>query len=175
MKCSLALSRSRCSTAQQAQGGESQLGNDHKRETLRLAEHMEAPQPKKVPRRTLYVGGLEENVNEELVHAAFIPFGDLVEVQIPRDWKAGTNRGFAFVEYEEEEDAAAAMENMDGSELAGRVLKVNQAKPLKHKLGSTKAVWSADEWFKGIDEGDDMINATADDLPNADTLEPQNQ
>eukprot|EP00953_Heterococcus_sp_UTEX-ZZ885_P028388 15146-Heterococcus_DN1.PRE.3 len=137
--------------------------------------YMEAPQPKKVPRRTLYVGGLEENVNEELVHAAFIPFGDLVEVQIPRDWKAGTNRGFAFVEYEEEEDAAAAMENMDGSELAGRVLKVNQAKPLKHKLGSTKAVWSADEWFKGIDEGDDMINATADDLPNADTLEPQNQ
>lgn len=127
----------------------------------------------KVPRRTLYVGGLEETVTEELVHAAFIPFGDLVEVQMPRDWKAGTNRGFAFVEFEEEEDAAAAMVNMDGSELAGRVLKVNQAKALKHKLGNVKAVWSADEWFKDMQEGDDMINLTADDLPTADSLKPQ--
>ena len=66
----------------------------------------------KPPRCTLYVGGLEENVTEELVHAAFIPFGDLVEVQIPRDWKSGTNRGFAFVEFELEEDASAAMDNM---------------------------------------------------------------
>mmetsp|Transcript_9610 Transcript_9610/g.14452 ORF Transcript_9610/g.14452 Transcript_9610/m.14452 type:complete len:84 (+) Transcript_9610:68-319(+) len=61
---------------------------------------------------TLYVGGLEENVNEELLHSAFIPFGDLVEVQIPREWQTTAHRGFAFVEFEEEEDATAAMENM---------------------------------------------------------------
>ncbi|KAG5185159.1 peptidyl-prolyl cis-trans isomerase E [Tribonema minus] len=126
----------------------------------------------KPPRCTLYVGGLEENVNEELLHAAFIPFGDLVEVQIPREWKSGTNRGFGFVEYEAEEDASAAMENMDGAELAGRVLRVNRAKPLKHKLGAARAVWSADEWFKNMAEGDETINMTADDMPQPDALEP---
>ncbi|CAM9118537.1 unnamed protein product [Chrysoparadoxa australica] len=100
------------------------------------------------PRRILYVGGLEEKVTEEVVHAAFIPFGDIVEVQIPRDWKEGTNRGFAFVEFELEGDAQAAKENMDGAELYGRVLRVNLARPMKHKLGNVKAIWNADDWFQ---------------------------
>ena len=112
---------------------------------------------------TLYVGGLEESVTEELLHAAFIPFGNIQEVQIPRDHKENTNRGFGFVQYHVEDDAAAAMDNMDGAELEGRVLRVNIAKPLRHKLGSAKAVWSHDEWFKNnLTEDQELADATDD-------------
>ena len=61
-------------------------------------------------------------VTEELLHAAFIPFGNIQEVQIPKDFKENANRGFGFVQFYSEEDAAAAMDNMDGSELEVRRL-----------------------------------------------------
>ena len=52
---------------------------------------------------TLYVGGLEENVNEAILHSAFIPFGDIKDVNIPMDNTTGKHRGFGFVEYENAE------------------------------------------------------------------------
>jgi peptidyl-prolyl isomerase E (cyclophilin E) len=63
-------------------------------------------------KKTLYVGGLEANVTEEIVFAAFIPFGDIKEVSMPRDFSANKHKGFAFIEYEDEEDAQEAIENM---------------------------------------------------------------
>ena len=99
----------------------------------------------------MYVGGLSEEATEETLHAAFVPFGDVKEVNIPRDFAGQTNdanRGFAFVTFELENDAAEALYNMDGSELFGRVLRVNVARAMSHKLGSSKAVWSADSWFQ---------------------------
>lgn len=63
-------------------------------------------------KRTVYVGGLADEVNEQLVHDAFIPFGDLVEIQMPVDYESQKHRGFAFVEFETAEDAAAAIDNM---------------------------------------------------------------
>ena len=48
----------------------------------------------------------------QVVRAAFIPFGDLVDVQIPLDYETEKHRGFAFVEFELQEDAKAAIENM---------------------------------------------------------------
>eukprot|EP00954_Amorphochlora_amoebiformis_P003660 284291-Amorphochlora_amoeboformis.AAC.1 len=77
----------------------------------------------------LYVGGLEEQVDEKTVHAAFVPFGEVVHIELPRDQLTHHHRGFAFVEFEEPEDAAHAIENMNDSELFGRVLKVNHARP----------------------------------------------
>lgn len=108
-----------------------------------------------VNRRVLYVGGLADDVTEDTVHAAFVPFGDLVEVTIPRDGsnKTSTSRGFAFVEFEALEDADEARFNMNGAELFGRVLRVNVAKPMAARLGSAKPVWSADDWYKKLDEG----------------------
>ena len=98
----------------------------------------------------LYVGGLSETVEETVVHAAFIRFGELVEVTIPKE--NGKNRGFAFVEFKDDIDADEARFNMDGAELFGRVLRVNIAKPRGHKLGSNKPVWSADSWFQNLQE-----------------------
>jgi peptidyl-prolyl isomerase E (cyclophilin E) len=76
------------------------------------------------PKTTLYVGGLHETVNEEILQGAFLPFGDLKDVNIPIDHATGQHRGFGFVEFEEKEDAAAAIDNMHNSEIYGRVLKV---------------------------------------------------
>lgn len=96
----------------------------------------------------MYVGGLAEEVDEKVLHAAFIPFGDVIDVQIPLDYETQKHRGFAFVEFEQAEDAAAAIDNMNDSELFGRTIRVNVAKPMKIKEGSTKAVWSEDSWLR---------------------------
>ena len=80
-------------------------------------------------KRTLYVGGLEESVTLDVLRAAFVPFGELVDVDLPTDPSGQKHRGFAFVQYEEQGDAADAIDNMDNAELYGRVLKVNIAKP----------------------------------------------
>lgn len=63
-------------------------------------------------KRTVYVGGLAEEVDEKVLNAAFIPFGDIIDIQIPLDYETEKHRGFAFVEFESAEDAAAAMDNM---------------------------------------------------------------
>lgn len=47
-----------------------------------------------------------------MLHAAFIPFGDIMDIQIPLDYETEKHRGFAFVEFESAEDAAAAIDNM---------------------------------------------------------------
>jgi peptidyl-prolyl isomerase E (cyclophilin E) len=79
-----------------------------------------------MPRYPLYVGGLADEVSEALLKAAFLPFGECV-AQIPVDNKSGKHKGFGFVEFQDEQDAASAIENMHGAELAGRVLRVNAA------------------------------------------------
>lgn len=99
-------------------------------------------------KRTVYVGGLAEEVDEKVLKAAFIPFGDIVDVQIPLDYESEKHRGFAFIEFEAAEDAAAAIDNMNDSELFGRTIRVNLAKPQKIKEGSTRPVWSEDTWLQ---------------------------
>mmetsp|Transcript_33362 Transcript_33362/g.68893 ORF Transcript_33362/g.68893 Transcript_33362/m.68893 type:complete len:134 (-) Transcript_33362:2267-2668(-) len=98
----------------------------------------------KQDKRTLYVGGLDEDVDVEVLRAAFIPFGELVDVSIPLDNQSGKHRGFGFVEFESAEDANEATFNMNNGELNGRVLNVNVAKPMTVTERSAKAVWHAD-------------------------------
>eukprot|EP00878_Enallax_costatus_P031395 GHUV01034334.1.p1 GENE.GHUV01034334.1~~GHUV01034334.1.p1 ORF type:complete len:145 (+),score=73.44 GHUV01034334.1:324-758(+) len=76
----------------------------------------------------------------------------LQDVNIPIDHATGQHRGFGFVEFEEKEDAAAAIDNMHNAEIYGRVLKVNYAQPMKIKGGdkgwSHQPVWAdADEYL----------------------------
>uniref|UniRef100_A0A6S9RWN0 RRM domain-containing protein n=1 Tax=Chrysotila carterae TaxID=13221 RepID=A0A6S9RWN0_CHRCT len=101
-------------------------------------------------KRTLYVGGLEESVTEEILRAAFIPFGEIIDVNMPLDTSSQKHRGFAFVQYDEKDDAADAIDNMNGSELFGRVLRVNTAKPDAASRGSHRPVWEAqaDKFFE---------------------------
>ncbi|KAH0502106.1 Peptidyl-prolyl cis-trans isomerase E [Microtus ochrogaster] len=96
----------------------------------------------------VYMGGLAEEVDDKVLHAAFIPFGDITDIQIPLDYETEKHRGFAFVEFELAEDAAAAIDNMNESELFGRTIRVNLAKPMRIKEGSSRPVWSDDDWLK---------------------------
>ena len=51
-------------------------------------------------KRVVYVGGLADEVTEKIIHGAFIPFGDIVDITIPLDYSSQKHRGFAFVEFE---------------------------------------------------------------------------
>ncbi|ESP03333.1 hypothetical protein LOTGIDRAFT_205061 [Lottia gigantea] len=99
-------------------------------------------------KRMVYVGGLAEEVDDKILHAAFIPFGDVIDINIPLDYETEKHRGFAFVEFELAEDAAAAIDNMNDSELFGRTIRVNLAKPMKVKEGASRAVWAEDSWLQ---------------------------
>lgn len=96
---------------------------------------------------TIFVGGLDNAVNVNILHNAFIPFGEIVDISIPKpELPSSTDphRGFGYIEFELAEDAREAMDNMDQSELFGRVIKVAAAKPQKDAsegLGSKTALW----------------------------------
>jgi len=98
-------------------------------------------------KRTLYVGGLDEQVSPDLVHAAFIPFGEIRTVDMPVDKLTGKHRGFGFIEFEEDIDAQSAVDNMHDSELYGKVLTVNFARsPARQPGEGSRPVW-ADDFF----------------------------
>jgi peptidyl-prolyl isomerase E (cyclophilin E) len=89
--------------------------------------------------------------------------GDIFEVQLPVDYETQKNRGFAFVEYETADDAAAAIDNMNDSELFGRSIRVNLAKPARIKETSSKPVWSEDQWLSKAMSAVDDEKASTDD------------
>lgn len=96
---------------------------------------------------TIYVGGLDQAVSTQTLAEAFIPFGEVVDISLPKpDVPNSTelHRGFGYVEFDVPEDAKEAIDNMDGSELYGRTIKVAAAKPQKDSnegLGSKTAIW----------------------------------
>ena len=106
--------------------------------------------------KVLYIGGLDEAVTPALLQAAFVPFGDLVAVDVPLHAATQKARGFGFVEFGDEADARDAMLNMDGAELYGRVLRVRPAEGGR-RLGGNKAVWAAADDLSG---GGDATTST---------------
>ncbi|CAA7387893.1 unnamed protein product [Spirodela intermedia] len=120
-----------------------------------------------VQKDTLYVGGLAEEVNESILHAAFIPFGEIKDVKTPLDQATQKHRSFGFVTFLEKEDATAAMDNMDGAELYGRVLTVNYALPERIKGGeqgwAAQPLWAdADTWFERQQQEEEMKRLQAE-------------
>jgi hypothetical protein len=75
----------------------------------------------------LYVGNLSFNTNAEGVRTAFQEFGTVSDVHLVSDRETGRSRGFAFVTMGTPEEAAKAIEGMDGRTLDGRPLRVNEA------------------------------------------------
>jgi RNA recognition motif-containing protein len=79
--------------------------------------------------RKLFVGNLPYSVGDDELETAFAEHGSVVSVVVIRDRDTGRSRGFGFVEMETEEMAEAAAAALDGFEMDGRRLRVNQAQP----------------------------------------------
>ncbi|MBX7057507.1 MAG: RNA-binding protein [Leptospirales bacterium] len=77
--------------------------------------------------RKLFVGGLSWNTNNDGLRRSFEQFGAVEEAKVILDRDTGRSRGFGFVTFSQEEDAARAMAEMDGQNLDGRTIRVNQA------------------------------------------------
>ncbi|KAL1591190.1 hypothetical protein WHR41_00384 [Cladosporium halotolerans] len=116
-------------------------------------------------RATVFVGGLDQQVTAETLHDAFLPFGEIADVSLPKpELKSSRDphRGFGYVEFSLPEDAQEAIDNMDQAELYGRVIKVNKAKPQKQaseKLGSKTAIWEQEGYAAkhNVSEEDRMV------------------
>ena len=77
----------------------------------------------------IYVGNLSFEATEEDVRQAFQSFGQVASVSIIQDKFSGKSRGFGFVEMPNKAEADKAIEGMNGKDVKGRALKVNEAKP----------------------------------------------
>jgi RNA recognition motif-containing protein len=78
--------------------------------------------------KNIYVGNLAWSTTEEEVRTAFEAYGTVISVKLVEDQETGRPRGFGFVEMDSD-GALEAIKNLDGKELNGRKLKVNEAKP----------------------------------------------
>ncbi|KAK5719817.1 hypothetical protein LTR17_015106 [Elasticomyces elasticus] len=129
---------------------------------------------------TLFVGGLSPEVTQQTLHDAFLPFGEIIDVSLPKPELPSNpdpHRGFGYIEFATPDDAREAMDNMHASELYGRVIRVNAAKERKdasEKLGGKVALWEqegyATKYGGGNAEGDGEADAEAEmnggEVPN---------
>ncbi len=83
----------------------------------------------------LYVGNLSFNTTADGVRTAFQDFGTVSDVHLVTDRETGRSRGFAFVTMGTTEEAAKAIEGMDGKTLDGRPLRVNEAEQRQARGG----------------------------------------
>jgi cold-inducible RNA-binding protein len=79
--------------------------------------------------KSLFVGNLSFQTTEADLTALFQPFGQIGRIHMVTDRETGRARGFAFVEMPNDAEAAKAITALDGKELGGRNLKVNEARP----------------------------------------------
>ena len=75
----------------------------------------------------IYVGSLSYEVTEQDLQTAFEPFGKVDSVSLIKDRDTGSSKGFAFVDMPSNSEAQAAIAGLNGKELKGRTLSVNQA------------------------------------------------
>ena len=92
----------------------------------------------------LYVGNMSFKTTEADLRAAFGQFGSVTDVYIANDRETGRPRGFAFVTFSTDTESKLAAEKMNGTELDGRQLTVNEAKPKEEMGGGNRNYGSPD-------------------------------
>lgn len=95
-------------------------------EKNRLANQKDATPKSQGPMR-LYIGSLHQNITEAMLRAIFEPFGNVESVSLQYDLDTNRSKGYGFVTYKDKVAASRALEQMNGFELAGRPMKVEQA------------------------------------------------
>lgn len=76
----------------------------------------------------LFVGGLPFAMTEDELSSVFSEYGTVSNVKIPTDRDTGRSRGFGFVEFENDDEGKAAEAALNGKEIDGRTIQVNQAR-----------------------------------------------
>jgi RNA recognition motif-containing protein len=84
----------------------------------------------------IYVGNLSHETNEDSLREAFAAFGQVESVNIIKDRFSGESRGFGFVEMPSKQEAEKAIEEMNGKDLGGRAVNVNEARPKTNRRDS---------------------------------------
>ncbi len=79
--------------------------------------------------KRIYVGNLSYQTTDESLKTAFGTYGAIRSATVVQDRETGRSRGFGFVEMENDDEAAAAITGLNGAELDGRTLTVNEARP----------------------------------------------
>jgi cold-inducible RNA-binding protein len=79
--------------------------------------------------KNLFIGNLSFQTTESDLRALFEPFGQITRVHLATDRETGRARGFAFIEMANDAEAAKAIAALDGKDLGGRNIKVNEARP----------------------------------------------
>jgi len=79
----------------------------------------------------LYVGNLSKQITDAQLNDLAVPYGTLVSANVATERSSGESKGFGFVEYTNADEARAAIAGLDGRDVNGQALKVNEAKPKK--------------------------------------------
>ncbi|HEX9877697.1 MAG TPA: RNA-binding protein [Gammaproteobacteria bacterium] len=77
----------------------------------------------------IYVGNLSYSLSESELREAFAGFGEVSSVKVLMDRETGRSRGFGFVEMPNQSEGEAAIAQLNGKEIGGRALRVNEARP----------------------------------------------
>jgi RNA recognition motif-containing protein len=85
--------------------------------------------------KKLFVGGLSWGITDAELQKAFEPFGEIKEAKVITDRDTGRSRGFGFVTFTRDEDAATAISKMHGTNLDGRTIAVNEAQEKSPREG----------------------------------------
>lgn len=88
--------------------------------------------------RRLYVGNLPYSASEQSLETAFSPHGRVESVKLITDRDTGQSKGFGFIEMSSDAEANAAISAMNGKDLDGRPITVNEAKPQNKKPGGNR-------------------------------------
>ena len=83
----------------------------------------------------IYVGNLLFDVTEDELKELFAPFGQVTEVRLIMDKFSGKSKGFGFIEMPSKEEAEKAIEGLNGKDIKGRAMTVNEAKPKVERGG----------------------------------------
>jgi RNA recognition motif-containing protein len=81
----------------------------------------------------LYVGNLSKQVTDAQLNDLAVPYGKLVSANVATERTSGQSKGFGFVEFSSDDEGRAAITGLDGRDVHGQVLKVNEAKPRKER------------------------------------------
>jgi cold-inducible RNA-binding protein len=85
--------------------------------------------------QNIYVGGLAYSVTEQQLQELFATYGTVDAVRVITDKATGQSRGFGFVEMHTQAEAQEAIKALHGTQLAGRTLTVNEARPPEQRSG----------------------------------------